>query len=133
MDDCGYLRASKRQELSGRSAEREGVCLHRPQIGESIDGGALGAAGYTLSITGGSDQAGFPMRGDVSGPRRSSLLLSAGPGYISTAKGSRRTRLVRGNTISDEIQQINLKVMTAGSKPLAEIFPPSAKKDEKKK
>ncbi len=112
--------------------EKESAFIGR-KIGESIDGGALGAAGYTLSITGGSDQAGFPMRGDVSGPRRSSLLLSAGPGYISTAKGSRRTRLVRGNTISDEIQQINLKVMTAGSKPLAEIFPPSAKKDEKKK
>ena len=112
--------------------DKESAFIGR-KIGESIDGGALGAAGYTLSITGGSDQAGFPMRGDVSGPRRSSLLLSAGPGYISTAKGSRRTRLVRGNTISDEIQQINLKVMTAGSKPLAEIFPPSAKKDEKKK
>ncbi|MCL6088817.1 MAG: 30S ribosomal protein S6e [Candidatus Marsarchaeota archaeon] len=112
--------------------DKESVFIGR-KVGESIDGGALGAAGYTLSITGGSDQAGFPMRGDVSGPRRSSLLLSAGPGYIPTSSGSRRSRMVRGNTISDEIQQINLKVMTAGSKPLAEIFPPSAKKDEKKK
>ena len=112
--------------------DKESVFIGR-KVGDSVDGGALGAAGYTLIITGGSDTAGFPMRRDVSGPRRSEVLLSAGPGYISTANGSRRTRLVRGNTISDEIQQINLKVATPGTKPLAEIFPPLAKKDEKKK
>ncbi len=103
------------------------------KVGDSVDGGAFGAAGYSLVITGGSDTAGFPMRGDVSGPRRSDVLLSAGPGYVSTANGARRTRLVRGNTISDEIQQVNLKVATAGTKPLAEIFPPSAKKKDEKK
>ena len=103
------------------------------KVGDSIDGGSLGAAGYTFQITGGSDQAGYPMRADVSGPRRMQILLSSGPGYNSTANGSRRTRNVRGNTISDEIQQVNLKVTAAGTKPLPEIFPPLAKKDEKKK
>ncbi|VVB57735.1 30S ribosomal protein S6e [uncultured archaeon] len=112
--------------------DKESALIGR-KIGESVDGGAFGAAGYTLKITGGSDQAGFPMRGDVSGPRRSGLLLSDGPGYISTAKGARRARMVRGNTISDEIQQVNLLVSAAGSKPLAEIFPASAKKKEEKK
>jgi len=112
--------------------ERESSLIGR-KVGESIDGGSLGAAGYTLLITGGSDQAGYPMRGDVSGPRRMQVLLSSGPGYNSDANGARRTRNVRGNTISDEIQQVNLKVTTAGSKPLLEIFPPLAKKDEKKK
>ena len=37
-----------------------------------------------------------------------------------------------GNVISDQIFQVNTMVVEAGSKPLAEIFPPS-KKDDKKK
>lgn len=112
--------------------DKESALIGR-KVGDTVDGGALGAAGYTLVITGGSDAAGFPMRRDVGGPRRTQVLLSAGPGYISTANGSRRSRMVRGNTVSDEIQQINLKVSAAGVKPLAEIFPASAKKKEEKK
>ncbi|VVC02351.1 30S ribosomal protein S6e [uncultured archaeon] len=114
------------------SKDKESVLIGH-KIGESLDGGAFGAAGYTFQITGGSDQAGYPMRADVSGPRRTQVLLANGPGYISTANGARRNRNVRGNTISDEIQQVNLKVASAGTKPLLEIFPPLAKKDEKKK
>jgi small subunit ribosomal protein S6e len=101
------------------------------KVGETIEGGALGAAGYTLKITGGSDTAGFPIRPDVTGPRRIKVLLADGPGYHQANYGQREKRLVRGNLISDEIMQINCVVVTAGEKPLAELFP-ATKKEEKK-
>lgn len=105
------------------------------KIGEKIEGGAVGADGYTLEITGGSDTAGFPMRKDVTGPRRVGVILSSGTGITPQGKGVRAKRNVRGNLISDQIMQINVKVLTAGAKPLEEIFPKAAgeKKEEKKK
>ncbi|VVB99661.1 30S ribosomal protein S6e [uncultured archaeon] len=105
------------------------------KIGDKLEGGAVGADGYALEITGGSDLAGFPMRKDVSGPRRAGVILSSGTGYRTAGKGVREKRMVRGNIISDQIMQINAKVITAGSKPLEELFPKAAgeKKEEKKK
>ncbi|MFA6489131.1 MAG: 30S ribosomal protein S6e [Candidatus Micrarchaeia archaeon] len=105
------------------------------KLGEKIEGGAIGAEGYELQITGGSDLSGFPMRRDVTGPRRAKVVLTDGTGYRKTAKGRREARIVRGNIISDQIVQVNAKVATAGAKPLDELFPKAAgeKKDEKKK
>ena len=110
--------------------DKESLIIGR-KIGEQIEGGAIGAAGYSFKITGGSDTAGFPMRADVSGPRRTKVLLSSGTGYHSPAHGARAKRLVRGNLFSDEIMQVNCVVVTAGGKPLAELFP-ATKKEEKK-
>ena len=106
------------------------------KIGEKLEGGLVGADGYELSITGGSDISGFPMRRDVSGPRRIGVILSSGTGIGKVKKGVREKRNVRGNIISDQIVQINTTVLQAGSKPLEELFPKAAagdKKDEKKK
>ena len=107
------------------------------KIGDKLDGGAVGAEGYELEITGGSDNSGFPMRKDVSGPRRVGVILSSGTGFRKLGKGVLAKRNVRGNIISDQIVQVNTKVITAGSKPLEELFPKSAagteKKDEKKR
>lgn len=104
------------------------------KIGEKLEGGVVGADGYELEITGGSDLAGFPMRKDVSGPRRVGVILSQGTGYRTQGKGTRAKRNVRGNIISDQIMQVNAKVLSAGSKPLEELFPQAAKekKEEKK-
>lgn len=106
------------------------------KIGDKLEGGAFGAEGYEIGITGGSDLAGFPMRRDVSGARRAGVILSSGTGYRTTGKGVRAKRYVRGNLISDQIMQINSKVLQAGPKPLEELFPKAAgeaKKEEKKK
>ena len=105
------------------------------KILDKLEGGVVGAEGYELEITGGSDLAGFPMRRDVSGPRRAGIIISSGPGYRTEGKGMRRKRHVRGNIISDQIVQVNAKVSSAGSKPLEELFPKAAgeKKEEKKK
>ncbi|MBS3069371.1 30S ribosomal protein S6e [Candidatus Micrarchaeota archaeon] len=101
------------------------------KVGEQMEGALADAEGYVLKITGGSDLSGIPMRPDVSGPRRASLLLSAGPGFNPTKKGERMKKTVRGNVITDEIVQLNTIVVQAGSKPLEELFPPT-KKEEKK-
>ncbi len=112
------------------SKDKESLFIGR-KVGETIEGGAIGASGYTLKLTGGSDTAGFPIRPDVTGPRRVKVLLTGGAGYNSPAHGAREKRLVRGNLISDEIMQINCVVVTPGEKPLAELFP-AGKKEEKK-
>jgi len=38
------------------------------------------------------------------------------------SKGMRKRRTVRGNTISSDVVQINLKVIKQGEKPVAEIL-----------
>ncbi len=78
------------------------------KIGDRINGSILGLPpNVDLVIRGGSDQAGFPMRPDIPGPIKKYVLLSSGPGFRPREEGERRRKLVRGNTISEEIVQIN--------------------------
>lgn len=91
-------------------------------IGDEFDGGILGLDGYNLRITGGSDKNGFTMKKDVTGTRRIKSLISGGVGYKPKADGVRRRKTVRGNTIAEDIVQINTVVAEAGSKPIAEIL-----------
>jgi small subunit ribosomal protein S6e len=102
------------------------------KIGEKFDGGLLGLGGYELQITGGADKDGFPMRSDVSGSGRTSVLLSKGLGFRAKRKGERRRKRVRGSQISEAVIQVNSKVVKKGEKPLEEIFPPKEKPAEKK-
>lgn len=92
------------------------------KIGDEIDGSVLGLKGYKVKITGGTDKDGFPIRPDVSGPRKVRILLSNGVGFHPRDKpaskkkkkrlrrknkGLRKRKMVRGNVISDAIAQIN--------------------------
>jgi len=99
------------------------------KIGEKIDGGICGAAGYTLELTGGSDKSGFPMRVDISGSRRSFSLITEGVGFHTKRNGERRRKPVLGNVYSSEVMQVNSKVVEAGPTPLDELF----KKEEGEK
>lgn len=114
--------------------EKEGSLIGKI-VGNEIDGGIVGASGYTLKITGGSDFAGFPIRHDVSGPKRMTTLLAGGAGFRQKVRGERKTKTIRGNMISDETMQINTVVATPGDKTLEELMPKAAgdKKDEKKR
>jgi len=76
------------------------------KIGDTLDGTLIGLPSR-IRITGGSDRAGFPMRGDLPGSVKKYVLLGSGPGYRPKRRGSRRRKLVRGNTISDDIYQVN--------------------------
>lgn len=99
------------------------------RIGDQIDGIFVGLPGYKLQITGGSDKDGFPMRKDLPGPRRAKILVSKGHGFWPARKGMRRRKTMRGNTVSPDTTQINLKVTTHGAKPMAEVFKPVEKKE----
>ncbi|MEN4006762.1 MAG: 30S ribosomal protein S6e [Methanobacteriaceae archaeon] len=92
------------------------------KIGEEIEASIVGLAGYKLKITGGSDKNGFPMKKDVDGPRRIKSLLSGGLGFKPKRDGQRRRKTVRGNTVSDDIVQINTIVTEKGAKSIDELL-----------
>ncbi len=92
------------------------------KMGEVIPGDALGLPGYELRITGGSDSDGFPMRRGVHGTVRKKILLSKPPAFKPSRSGERRRKAVRGDTITDEITQINFKIVKKGAKPVEELI-----------
>lgn len=102
--------------------ERDVPALIGMRIGQSFDGSLIGLDGYELLIAGGSDKQGFPMRPDLPGTGRKRVLLVKGPGYKPKRKGVRKRKTVRGSTISDEIVQINCKIVKAGPKPVPELL-----------
>ena len=81
------------------------------KIGDRIDASFIGLKGKVLEIRGGSDLAGFPMRPDIPGPVKKYILLASGPGFRPRENGERRRKLVRGNTVSEDIVQINTIVI----------------------
>ncbi|MHB1908846.1 MAG: 30S ribosomal protein S6e [Nitrososphaerales archaeon] len=77
------------------------------KIGDELDGTLVGIEGK-LKITGGSDKAGFPMRPDVSGGVKKYVLMTGGVGFKKkSGGGTKKRKLVRGNTITEEIYQVN--------------------------
>ena len=78
------------------------------EIGKETDASIVGLSGK-LKITGGSDKSGVPMRSDVHGSARKRVLLSKGVGLQDVEIGQRVRKLMRGNTISEEIYQVNCK------------------------
>ena len=92
------------------------------EIGEEVDGGAVGLSGATLEITGGSDDTGRPMREDVRGTQLAEVLLDGGTGFEPTREGERRRVTVRGREVSDETRQINVRVASAGDADPADVF-----------
>ena len=112
------------------------------KIGDKFKGELIELKGYEFEITGGSDSSGFPMRKGVHGGARKSILTKPGVGFRGTEKnekkirirhaGLRKKKTVRGEVISDDISQINCKVVKQGEKPLEELFKkePEAAKEE---
>ncbi|NHJ87523.1 MAG: 30S ribosomal protein S6e [Asgard group archaeon] len=92
------------------------------RIKEEIDGGPLGFPGYIFKITGGSDKDGFPMRNNLEGPIRKKVLATGGQGFNIKDKGLKKRKLVRGNTISDDIYQINMSITQMGKKNIEELI-----------
>jgi len=99
------------------------------KIGEEFTGDVIGLTGYSLQITGGTDKDGFPMHPQVHGQVRKKILLSNPPGFHPEKKGERRRKMVRGDTISADIVQVNVKVVKKGTVSLDEVAP--LKKKEK--
>ena len=98
------------------------------RIGETIDGTAVDLPAHKVQIRGGSDKDGVPMRGNVHGGVRRNVVLSGGAGFSPKKKGERRRKTVRGSTITDEIVQINMKIV---EKPAAKTTEPKAQQPTK--
>ena len=91
--------------------ETRTVPLIGRRVGEVLDGAIVGLSGHKVQITGGSDKDGFPMRPSVHGGVRRKVILGGGVGFNPKDEGQRRRKMVRGNVITDEIVQINMKIM----------------------
>jgi small subunit ribosomal protein S6e len=87
------------------------------KMGETIDGAVVDLPAHKLQITGGSDKDGVPMRGNVHGGVRRRIVLSGGAGFKPTKKGERQRKAVRGNVITEDIVQINAKIIEKPAKP----------------
>ena len=110
------------------------------KIGDTIDGlfvgeGEVTLAGYTLEISGGSDKTGTAMRGDLAGGARKPVLVTESTGfkghklvhknskrYRYKPDGLRKRRVFRGNTVTQDTRQINLKVVKHGNKSLSDLL-----------
>ncbi|MCK4433887.1 30S ribosomal protein S6e [Candidatus Bathyarchaeota archaeon] len=104
--------------------ETRAVPLIGRRLGEILDGAIVGLSGHKVQITGGSDKDGFPMKPSVHGGVRRKIILGGGVGFNPKDKGERRRKTVRGNVITDEIVQINMKILER---------PKPAKETKKKK
>lgn len=123
--------------------ESESEELVGKKIGETLSGSEISKdlAGYELEIAGTSDIAGFPGKKDVEGSGLKRVLLKKGFGLRTKPKGLKKKparmpkglrlkKTVRGNTISKDTVQINLKVKKEGNKKFEEMLP---KKESKEK
>jgi small subunit ribosomal protein S6e len=102
------------------------------KIGEIVSGDSFGFKGYEFRVTGGSDKQGFPMRADLPGIGRKKILIVSGVGIKKKEKGMRQRKSIHGNTIDDNIAQINLKVEKYGKDTLPKILGLEEKKEEEK-
>lgn len=92
-------------------------------IGDEVDGSAVGLDGYTLEITGGSDDAGRPLNPDVDGPNLTEVLMEGRQvGYRPERDGERRRITVRGGEISDAVAQINATIVEHGDADVDELL-----------
>ena len=102
------------------------------KIGDEVDAGPLGLAGYKVTITGGSDRTGTPANKSLPGAGRKRLLVAAGTtGYHPKMEGQRRRKMLRAKEITADFVQVNAKVTAYGEKALAELFPEKPAADKK--
>jgi len=103
------------------------------KLGDEVDGIFVSLPGYKLQITGGTDKDGFPMRKDLPGASRRRLLLSYSQGFKPREHGKRMKRSVRGNTINQDIVQINMRITKHSSRPIEQLLKAEEKKEEGEK
>jgi len=131
---------AKTFHLEAEAENLVGKALHDKISGEDISNNL---SGYEFEITGASDKAGFPALESVEGIGLKRILLIYGKGMKrkprkegkkklsnSKPKGLRLRKTVRGKVISNDVVQVNLKVLKTGNKPLSEIFPEQNKPKE---
>ncbi len=106
------------KEVSDQDANR----FIGKELGDDVEGSAVGLDGFTLELTGGSDNAGRPMRSDVKGANLKAILLEGGVGFKPSKDGERKRVTVRGREVSDATRQINARITSHGSGDVAELL-----------
>lgn len=134
-------------DKSGRTfkLETESRALEGKELHEKIQGNEVSPdlEGYEFEIAGASDKSGFTALKEVEGIGLKRVLLNYGKAMKNRPKkegkkkrsknkpkGLRLRKTVRGKVISQDIVQINLKVLKQGKKSLAEIFPDQSPQPE---
>ncbi len=95
------------QEIKDKSAQP----LLGSRIGDTVDSTIFGLKEGKVKITGGSDKSGTPMRSDLHGGARKYVLMTRGVGLRNLEDGERKRKLVRGSLITEEIYQLNCKLI----------------------
>lgn len=103
--------------------ETQATPLIGRRMGEVMDGAIVGLPGHKVQLTGGSDKDGFPIRPNVHGGVRRRVILGGGVGFNPQKEGERKRKTIRGNVVTEEIVQINMKIIEK---------PKKAKEEEKK-
>jgi small subunit ribosomal protein S6e len=98
---------STSQELKDKSAQP----LLGSKLGDILESSILGFKEGKIKLTGGSDKSGTPMRSDLHGATKKYVLMTRGVGMRNLAPGKRK--LVRGNMITEEIYQLNCRLIDA--------------------
>ncbi|RBI61577.1 30S ribosomal protein S6e [halophilic archaeon] len=106
------------RDIDGQDANR----FLGKEIGQSVDGSAVGLDGYEVEITGGSDNAGRPMRDDVNGPALKEIMLEGGTGFNPRRDGERKRVTVRGKEVSEEVEQLNVKISARGDESVEDLL-----------
>ncbi len=85
--------------------------------------------GYEGVITGGSNKQGFPMLSSLEHEGTKKILIVDGTGFKAKRKGQRARKRVAGKVVTENTQQINVKLTKGEDK----IFEEKYKKKEESK
>lgn len=99
-------------------------------VGDEVDGMFVDLPGYKLQVTGGTDEDGFPMRPELDSIGRKKVMVSESTGFKPSRPGQRKKKAFRGNTISPEVTQINMRIVEWGDKDPADLVGASGDEDE---
>jgi small subunit ribosomal protein S6e len=97
------------------------------RIGDNVQGSIVtefaDLSDYEFTITGFSHMSGIPGLKKAQGSTLRKMLLTRGKGMkAKKPQGLRLKKTVHGNTITEKIVQVNLKVSKSGEKTLPKVF-----------
>lgn len=121
-------------EKTGKSYSKkleDNSALNGMKLGDTIKGELVGLSGYEFKITGGSNEAGFPMRQEINLAGKKKIFARKGIGIKAKHKGNFIRKTVAGNLVYQKTSQLNLAVTKQGKSSLEEIFGKKEKEGDK--
>ncbi len=103
------------------------------KLGETIKGESVGLSGYEFKITGGSNDAGFPMRPEINLAGKRKIYARKGIGIKTKHRGNFIRKTIAGNSVYEKTSQLNLALIKQGKIPLEGIFGKKEAKPEEHK